>query len=243
MNSFPYKLGLKRSKKDSRDYKYSSPLRNHKILPTEYELPIIRAIYNQQTLNSCASHAVSQQILALEDYTKSVYPSRLFLYYNARTVAGDEDEDEGTTYRDMYKGLFNFGFCDEKMWKYDPNNVLVKPSSECYATADKDLVKKYKSLVNSLYSIKYALCENLPVAIGLVLYENFEPDDMGVIQMPKGKIEGSHAVVIVGYSDHTRLFKILNSWGPSWVLDGFAYVPYDYVLNPDLCHDLWIVTK
>ena len=40
-----YKLGFKPSEKDSRDYKYSSPLRNHKILPIEYELPITMAIF------------------------------------------------------------------------------------------------------------------------------------------------------------------------------------------------------
>ena len=112
--SFKYKLGLKRSKKDDRDCKYSSPLRNfHKILPPSYEISIIRAIYDQQNLNSCASHAVSQQLLALQDFDKTVYPSRLYLYYNARSVVGDENEDEGTSYKDMYKALFTFGFCEE----------------------------------------------------------------------------------------------------------------------------------
>ena len=84
------------------------------------------------------------------------------------------------------------------MWNYDPNNVLVKPSSECYATADKDLVKKYKSLVNSLYSIKYALCENLPVAIGLVLYENLSQMTRVLFKCQKVKLK-----------DHTLLLLLV----------------------------------
>ena len=242
---FPYKLGLKQSPKDeNEDLKYSAPIINSsKLLPVSYELPIIRAIYDQQTLNSCASHVVSQQILALQGYEKTIYPSRLFLYYNARSISGDENEDEGTTYRDMYKGLSSFGFCDENMWGYNTENVLIKPPVECYNSSNKTLVKKYKSLINSEYSIKYALCEDLPVAIGLVLYENFTPDQNGVIPLPSGQMVGSHALTIVAFSDHTRLFKILNSWGASWGLGGFAYIPYEYVLNNKFCHDIWIITK
>ena len=243
MSTLKYKLDLRRSSQDPRDHKYSSPLRNHRILPPSYELPIIKALYDQQNLNSCASHAVSQQILSLQDNDKTTYPSRLYLYYNARSVAGDEFEDEGTTYRDMYKGLFSFGWCDEEMWDYKTENVLVKPADECYKCANKTLVRKYKSLINSLYSIKYALCENLPVAIGIVIYENFNPDDNGFIPMPQGRVEGSHAVVVAGYSDETKMFKILNSWSSNWGLGGFAFIPYDYVLNEEFCHDRWILTS
>ena len=241
---FKHKLGLRKSNPDHRDHKYSAPMINtNKVLPLSYELPIIRAIYEQLDLNSCASHAVSQQILALQDYDKTTYPSRLFLYYNARTIAGDETEDNGTTFRDMYKGVSSLGWCEEDLWNYNPANVLIKPPTQCYDSANKTLVKRYKSLIQSEYAIKYALCEDLPVAIGLVIHENFKPDENGIIPLPSGSMVGSHALVIVAFSDHTRLFKILNSWSSCWGLGGFAYIPYDYVLDENLCHDLWIVTK
>ena len=41
----------------------------------------------------------------------------------------------------MYKGLFSFGWCDEEMWDYKTENVLVKPADECYKCANKTCEK------------------------------------------------------------------------------------------------------
>ena len=113
-------------------------------------------------------------------------------------------------YRDAYKSLALHGFTSEYLWDYDINNVLKKPPQEAYDKADKTLVKKYKSLMPSLYVIKYALSQNMPVAIGAAIYDNFTNLDQNfVVPYPQGALQGGHALLIVAFDDETKLFKIL----------------------------------
>ena len=133
-SKFELKLGLKRSKIDHRDLKYSVPDDN-KILPLKSEIPIIRCLYNQGEINSCSSNVICNQIMSLKDYSDNEYPSRLFQYYNSRMLTDNEDFDEGCTYRDAYKALSKFGFTDEKLWEYDTDKVLEKPPQEAYDKA------------------------------------------------------------------------------------------------------------
>ena len=36
------------------------------------------------------------------------------------------------------------------------------------------------------------------------------------------------------------MFKFVNSWGAIWGDKGFDYLPYSYVLNPELASDFWV---
>ena len=40
---------------------------------------------------------------------------------------------------------------------------------------------------------------------------------------------GGHAIVLVGYDEDTRRFRLLNSWGDDWKGDGTSWVDYDYL--------------
>ena len=37
----------------------------------------------------------------------------------------------------------------------------------------------------------------------------------------------------MGYNDRQQVFIVRNSWGESWADRGYAYVPYDYIANPE----------
>ena len=51
---------------------------------------------------------------------------------------------------------------------------------------------------------------------------------------------GGHCVMIVGYQDSTKQFIVRNSWGSSWGLSGYFYLPYEYI-DPanNLASDFW----
>ncbi len=61
---------------------------------------------------------------------------------------------------------------------------------------------------------------------------------------------GGHAVCAIGFSDikkssdgkHVGYFKIRNSWGPNWGLEGYFWMPYDYI-KAGLCSDAWVITQ
>ena len=41
--------------------------------------------------------------------------------------------------------------------------------------------------------------------------------------------QGGHAMLIVGYDDDLECWCIANSWGENWGLNGFGFLPYDYM--------------
>ena len=46
----------------------------------------------------------------------------------------------------------------------------------------------------------------------------------------------------VGYSDPDQCFIVRNSWGHQWGDGGYCYIPYEYMMNPNLnCNDSWVI--
>ncbi len=206
---FPYKLGLRRSSKDSNEIRFCTP--PNRFLPLKYEIPIVRCIYSQGDINSCSSNVICNQIMSLKSWNDNSYPSRLFQYYVSRAESGNENQDEGCSFREAYTGLSRFGFTDENLCPYDTSKVFEKPTKEAYDNANKTLVKKYKSVLQCQYALKSAIYEGHIVAFGSMLYDNFEPDADGVIPMPSGSMVGNHALALIGYNDETKCFKVINS--------------------------------
>ncbi|CAF3598248.1 unnamed protein product, partial [Rotaria sp. Silwood2] len=53
----------------------------------------------------------------------------------------------------------------------------------------------------------------------------------------------SHALLAVGYSDQSKAFIVRNSWGEHWGENGYCYIPYEYLTNPNLCFDVWTIRQ
>ena len=146
--------------------------------------------------------------------------------------------------KESYQGLAKFGFTDELFWSYDTSKVYEKPPQEAYDNANKTFVNKYKSVLQCQYALKFAICEGYPIAFGSMLCENFENfDENGVIPLPSGNMVGGHAMLIIGYQDDTKLFKVLNSWSANWGLGGFCFMRYEHVLNSEFCFDFFVLDK
>jgi C1A family cysteine protease len=52
---------------------------------------------------------------------------------------------------------------------------------------------------------------------------------------------GGHALMAVGYDDQTHEFHVRNSWSARWGIDGYCWIPYDYLTNPHLASDFWAI--
>ena len=54
--------------------------------------------------------------------------------------------------------------------------------------------------------------------------------ETGILSMPSDPSHpiGGHEVVAVGYDQSKRMLKIRNSWGPTWGLAGYFWMPYEY---------------
>ena len=86
----------------------------------------------------------------------------------------------------------------------------------------------------SLRAIKEHLAKDAPVVIGMMVGGSFMQDMMGKKVWHPTEDDynmmgfGGHAICVVGYDDRIEggAFQIMNSWGPEWGENGFAFVRY-----------------
>jgi hypothetical protein len=63
-----------------------------------------------------------------------------------------------------------------------------------------------------------------PAVLGINWYDGmYQTDAKGMIQV-SGKILGGHAILCNGYNVKTKLYRLHNSWGPTWGLKGEAFI-------------------
>ena len=81
--------------------------------------------------------------------------------------------------------------------------------------------------------IRLALIKKQPVIIGAKV-----PSDLRLSpfsQLDWKNAQSPHAMVVVGYDDHTERFEIMNSYGPTWGNGGFFQLDY-YLLADRLIY-------
>lgn len=254
----------KKDKEDSRDHKYGLTAMVDN-LPEVYDMRHLDGpIENQGAIGSCTSFATAGafQFLQLvelrakapfdispEEFSDAFTPvSKLFMYYNERMLEGTVDQDSGGQIRDIIKVVAQSGACPETMWPYDVAKFTHRPPAAAYETASSHKITQYARLT-SLDDIKHALASGCPVVFGISVYESFESQAVaatGLVPMPNISTErylGGHAICAVGYDDTKKCLIVRNSWGTSFGDKGYFYLPYDFVSNPSLAEDFWVVRK
>lgn len=78
----------------------------------------------------------------------------------------------------------------------------------------------------------------------MLVYSNFlkltKENDILALPSDADDLLGGHPVVIVGFVDETQTFEILNSHGSSFANGGYFRLPYSYMLNHELCFEIYI---
>jgi C1A family cysteine protease len=255
-------LGTKRDAPDPRDYKFADTLslpsrllmEARGLLPKAIAYPahvdIVTAlpkwfppIFDQGDLGSCVENALSALLAYLEAKEGNGLEvfSRLFLYYNVR---GGIPEDTGSSIRDGFYAVQKYGAPDESIWPYDLNIWTTKPPADAYLKARPRTNFVYSRIADGdLNGLMFSIARAYPVEIGMTVYPSMAnvTFENPVLPMPKSTENwlGGHAVLLVGYDQRRRLFKVRNSWGPAWGEAGYFYMPFDYVLNSEYCWDFW----
>ena len=211
--------------------------------------PICPPVYDQQNLGSCSANALAaayeiDQILQHE--LSPFVPSRLFIYYNERSIEGTINEDSGAVISDGVKSLCVNGVCPETMWQYNTKLFEEKPFDDCYSVGTHHLVTNGLRVKQTLNDLKHVLVNGFPFIFGFTVFESFEGDDIaktGIMTMPKHGEQnlGGHAVLCVGFNDDKKVFIVRNSWGDSWGDKGYFYMPYAYMINHNFANDFWTI--
>lgn len=234
---------------DPRDFQFrvSEPV----ALPPSVDLrPKMPAVYDQGQLGSCTANAIGGA-LEFEEIAQNeqpVMPSRLFIYYNERAAEGTVNEDAGAAIRDGIKVVHQFGAADESLWPYRIASFTEQPPAEIYAQAKKHAALAYHAVAQDKLDLMTALALGKPVVFGFTVYSNFESPAMAQspwLAEPEGQVLGGHAVLCVGY-DTTHepgktWFLVRNSWGEGWGEGGYFWMSEDYITNPNLASDFWVI--
>jgi C1A family cysteine protease len=243
-------FGWRRDHLDGRDHMLA--ITAQVPLPAVFDLrssPYMPPIYDQGDLGSCTSQAGSRCV----DFERKrqglefMTPSRMMIYYNTRVIEGTQDQDAGGELRDVMKTLAAQGTCAESEWAYEDSNLTVKPPAECYTNALKFEATQYSRVTQQEYFLKHSLSIlGRPVMFGMSVFEQIQSDEAaatGVITMPSANASpvGGHALCLAGFDDTRRHFTVANSWNSTWGAKGYGFIPYEYILNPNLASDFWVL--
>jgi len=236
-------------------------------LPSAVDLrPWCSSIENQLNLGSCTAHAGVGLAEYFENraFGKYIDASRLFLYKATRDLLGWHG-DTGAFLRSTMGAMALFGLPPEKYWQYIIANYDIEPSSFLYALAQNYQAIQYYRLdpagtpaATVLSLVKTYLAAGLPSMFGFTVFSSiYQANTTGKIPYPVTgeKILGGHAIDAVGYDDSIKIkntyqgsaettgaLLIRNSWGTSWGMAGYGWLPYDYVLKA-LAVDWWSLLK
>jgi C1A family cysteine protease len=244
------KYGWRPDLPDQRDHIFS-PLYAFSFgaLPPSVDLrPQCPPVYDQGQLGSCTANAIAGAVEfdRLKQGLPDIMPSRLFIYYNERSMEGTVDSDSGAAIRDGIKSVARQGVCSESEWPYDITQFTVQPSAQCYTDALKDRALVYSRIIQGQSLLKTCLASGYPFVFGFTVYESFESATVaqtGIVPMPQygEQVLGGHAVCAVGYDDEQQMFIVRNSWSDQWGDKGYFHMPYMYLMNPGLSSDFWFI--
>lgn len=214
-------------------------------LPSSFSLEKkIPFIYNQgYNTDTCVANVIALCIAYLNNKYK---PSRLFIYYNARVIAGyDVKKDTGLTIKDACKSVELYPPCHESDWDYSIKNITVRPPENAYLKPLLLANFKYFAIARNIEHIKACIHGGNPILFAFMLYSTFyDAVITGRVEMPdliNDRLIGGHCVLIVGYDDKTQRITCANSWGTLWGKRGFFTLPYAYIYDPRLTYDLYTI--
>lgn len=202
-------------------------------------------IVDQGSLGVCTACALCG---LLGYFKKKQVFSRLFLYYCERVMENTINVDSGAYLSDGIKALTNYGVCLESSWPYIIKKFAQNPTTDCYIQASSYKALQVKNINDTLIDLKTILASGFPIACGIAVFKSFESNIVtktGQVPIPstKDQMLGGHAILLVGYDDVKQCFLFRNSWGTSWGIKGYGYIPYNYLLNPDWSTDFYTILK
>lgn len=107
--------------------------------------------------------------------------------------------------------------------------LRVRPKANIVEIGRKARLNRiFKIEPHDLVSVKLALTEKKPVLIGYLVYENFlDPKPESIFQHGNGEVLGAQSLVILGFNDKKKAFRVWNTWGNQWGDQGYLWISYE----------------
>ncbi|MFC4263546.1 C1 family peptidase [Ferruginibacter yonginensis] len=199
-------------------------------------------VQNQGKQGSCvawssayAARTILEAVSTNQDPNSIAY-SPAFLYNNIAL-----EDCQGSYIQRAMEFMQQRGAVSYNDFPYDENNCSRQANNTLFQVADQNKIHGFHRLTETddvnginIRAIKEHLAKDAPVVIGMMVGGTFMQEMMGAkVWHPTNDDAqmigfGGHAMCVVGYDDRIEggAFQIMNSWGPEWGQNGFAYVRY-----------------
>jgi hypothetical protein len=202
---------------------------------TPDSLDMRSALWPAEDVGQLNASAASAVVTALEYHCNRIGEqptnlSTMFVYYNARLAAGQENANAGTTLEAAMKAAQTYGACRDATWPIDASKVAVKPPAHAYEEARKFAAIDYSSPADMFEAL--AMKYPIPFVASLPQRCMTEAGKTGVLPPPTAEeIQRQsymhHAMVLVGYDKANRTVLARNCFGQSWGVEGHCNIALD----------------
>ncbi len=170
-------------------------------------------------------YAIKQGILDPREMPAAFSPA--YLYNQVINAKGNCTT--GTRISDTLEFLRQNGTATLRDFPYIDGNCSAIPDSSLQQKSRPNNIDEWRRVsLQNLDDIKGELANGDPVVFGMMIsntFENLKRDEIYTAQA--GPDSFGHAMVMAGYDDRRRAFKVINSWGDNWADDGFGWISYD----------------
>jgi C1A family cysteine protease len=225
--------------KHLRPNKKSFPSTFELSIPTENDLPLIA---DQGSLGSCTSFAAAYATRSYylhRDHCTTFsnsdpnYLTKVFSpsFIHNFGLLGKDCLKLGLNFKVAFRLMKNHGVCTWKKMPYNASDCSSFPDDEQIKNAELYKIDEYERLIDiSNDFIKYILNSGDLVMCSIRIDTPFWKSGRFIWNKKDGEfLKGTHAVVICGYDDGKKAYKIMNSWGPAWGYNGFGWVDYNFL--------------
>lgn len=225
-------------------------------------------VKSQGQQGSCDGNSEASMGERLYRFAKGVAPvfSAAYSYAKIRIFEGTFPQDDGgqiitgQIISDGNPEGEGTGYCLESVMPYNDQDYSTVPSDEAVESAKSYPGGAYHNIGNSIGNIKLCVASGYSFKIGIAVYQSFESDEAassGLIPFPSSdeNLLGYHALHTGMICDDTiqcpgspnkGAVMFQNSWDVTWGIPcplssdpgGFAWISYDFLLNPNLTTDV-----
>lgn len=255
-------LGRKKDGADRRDRLFGAvhPEALATPLPVSIDLRSqLPACWNQLQTSSCGPHAGDGLMCFLFPEIVAQF-SRLQIYYDARVIEEDVNQDDGVETRDILVTLQKLGAAPETMWPFDVAQLFTQPPTPVFDASLQYTLAVYSRLSSSADMLG-CLASKFPFILGFQVPQELDSAAVaasGVLPLPVlPLLNDGHDVLIVGYDqdflnnpdfiksgldpksvDSTALL-VRNSWGADWGINGHFWMPFSIATDQTAGNDAW----
>lgn len=236
-------LGCRPDPADARDRPLGALLGALAVSPPPASASVRSALVapkDQGWTSSCTGQAWVQAIRTTLLHRGAECPdlSALFSYWLGRAEWGGERRDEGSHLRTAAKAMVRFGCATESAWPMVSARVNKQPPFGAFRSGHdlRGLRGYYRVAAGDVDGVRRAIAAGYAVVGGWRIDQAFvDATGPAVLDVPTGSIVGGHAWVLENYAADST-FGILNSWGPTWKMNGRARMTAAFVARGS---DIW----